>query len=132
MEIHCRELTKEVARLERHIRRFGASVPARENGESVQVNVDSILYVESVDKKTFLYTDDRVLLTEKRLYELEELLDGRDFFRCSKSVILHLNKVIRLKPELNRNILATLSNGEKIVVSRRYAAALKELLGIGG
>ena len=132
VEIHCRELTKEVARLERYIRRFGAFVPARENGESVQVDADSILYMESVDKKTFIYTDDRVLLTEKRLYELEEMLDRGDFFRCSKSVILHLNKVVRLKPELNRNILVTLSNGERIVVSRRYAAALKELLGIGG
>ena len=58
-------------------------------------------------------------------------MDRRDFFRCSKSVILHLNKVQQLKPEITRNILATLVNGERVVISRRYAPELKKLLGIG-
>ena len=93
--------------------------------------MEAILYIESVDKRTFIYTESRVLMTDKRLYELEELLDGKDFFRCSKSTIIHLNKIVKLKPEITRNILATLSNGENIVISRRYAAELKKLLGIG-
>lgn len=83
-----------------------------------------------MDKKTFIYTETKVCTTEKRLYELEEILDPGDFFRCSKSMIVHLNKVTSLKPEITRNILATLSNGEVIVVSRRYAVQLKTLLGI--
>lgn len=131
VEIHCREVTQEVARLERHVRRFGTSLPATENGEHFNIPIDAILYIESVDKKTFIYTERQTLMSEKRLYELEELLDKRDFFRCSKSVILHLNKVERLKPEITRNILATLVNGERVVVSRRYAPELKKLLGIG-
>ena len=69
--------------------------------------------------------------TEKRLYELEEMLDEKDFFRCSKSMIVHLDKVTELKPEITRNILATLKNGEVIIVSRRYVPQLKNLLGIG-
>ena len=131
VEIHCREVTQEVTKLERHVRRFGTSLPATENGEHFNVPIDAILYIESVDKKTFIYTERQTLMSEKRLYELEELLDKRDFFRCSKSVILHLNKVERLKPEITRNILATLVNGERVVVSRRYAPELKKLLGIG-
>ena len=62
--------------------------------------------------------------------ELEEMLDKRDFFRCSKSVIINISKIEKLKPEITRNILATLSNGEVIVVSRRYATELKKLIGI--
>ena len=131
VEIHCREVTPEVARLERHVRRFGTSLSATENGERFNIPIDSILYIESVDKRTFIYTDSQTLMSEKRLYELEEILDPRDFFRCAKSTILHLNKVERLKPEITRNILATLVNGERVVVSRRYAPELKKLLGIG-
>ena len=130
VEIHCKDITNEVSRLERHIRRFNSYIPAADNGETVNVGLEDILYIESVDKKTFIYTADRVLLAEKRLYEFEELLDERDFFRCSKSTIIHLNKVVSLKPEITRNILATLINGEVVVVSRRYAAELKKLLGI--
>ena len=131
VEIHCREVTPEVGKLERYVRRFGTTLPATENVEHFNIPIDAILYIESVDKKTFIYTENQTLMSEKRLYELEELLDRRDFFRCSKSVILHLNKVQQLKPEITRNILATLVNGERVVISRRYAPELKKLLGIG-
>ena len=113
------------------MKRFRTFIPATYDGEMVNVRTDAILYIESVDKKTFVYTENKVLMTEKRLYELEEILDKKDFFRCSKSTIIHLNKVERLKPEITRNIIATLINGENVVVSRRYASELKKLLGIG-
>jgi DNA-binding LytR/AlgR family response regulator len=129
-EIHCRDITDEVTRLERHIRNFDSFIPARCDGENVNISYADILYIESVDKKTFVYTETKVCNTEKRLYELEEMLDPGEFFRCSKSMIVHLSKVTSLKPEITRNILATLKNGEVIVVSRRYAVRLKELIGI--
>ena len=131
-EIHCREVTEKVSRLERHIRNFDSFITAKEDGASVNVSTEDIYYIESVDKKTFIYTEKNVSTTDKRLYELEEILDNKDFFRCSKSMIVHLNKVVSLKPEITRNIRATLKNGEVIVISRRYAADLKKLLGIGG
>ncbi|MBO4309575.1 MAG: LytTR family transcriptional regulator [Lachnospiraceae bacterium] len=130
VEIHCKDVTDEVSRLERHLKRFNSFIPASDNGEIVNVDLNDILYIESVDKKTFIYTDNRVLLTEKRLYEFEETLDEKDFFRCSKSTIININKVNKLKPEITRNILATLSNGEVVVVSRRYAIELKKLLNL--
>ena len=132
VEIHCREVTSETERLERYISRFDERLTASENGSTYNVQIDEILYIESVDKKTFLYTKGHVLQTEKRLYELEELLDEKTFFRCSKSVIVNLNKITKLKPEVTRNILATLTNGEIIVISRRNVKALKELIGLDG
>lgn len=132
VEIHCADVTDEITRLERYIMRYSSSIQAKDQTGTLNVPVENILYIESVDKRTFIYTHKSVLMTDKRLYELEEILDKKDFFRCSKSVIIHLNKVVRLKPEITRNILATLVNGETVVVSRRYAAELKKLLGIGG
>ncbi|MBQ5768820.1 MAG: LytTR family transcriptional regulator DNA-binding domain-containing protein [Clostridiales bacterium] len=130
VEIHCREVTSETERLERYISRFDERLQATSEGNTYNVQIDEILYIESVDKKTFLYTTGHVLQTEKRLYELEELLDEKTFFRASKSVIVNLNKITKLKPEVTRNILATLMNGEVIVISRRNVKALKELIGV--
>jgi DNA-binding LytR/AlgR family response regulator len=132
VEIHCREVTSETKRLERYISRFDERLQATSEGNTYNVQIDEILYIESVDKKTFLYTTGHVLKTEKRLYELEELLDEKTFFRASKSVIVNLNKITKLKPEVTRNILATLTNGEVIVISRRNVKALKELIGVEG
>ena len=130
VEIHCRDITDEVKRLKRHIDNFSTGISGTEDGNTYIVSPNDIFYIESVDKKTFIYTEDKVLSTDKRLYELEEILDNRDYFRCSKSVIINLNKVVKLKPEITRNILATLSNDEVVVISRRYATELKKLLGI--
>ncbi|MBE5864179.1 MAG: LytTR family transcriptional regulator [Lachnospiraceae bacterium] len=131
VEIHCRDVTKEVARLKVYISNYKTGIEACADDETHIVELGEILYIESVDKRTFIYTEKKVFSTDKRLYELEELLEDRGFFRCSKSVIMNLSKVVKLKPEITRNILATLANGEVIVVSRRYAMELKRLIGIG-
>ena len=132
VEIHCREITSETERLERYIKRFDEHIIGTANGQAHQIALEQILYIESVDKKTFLYTTGNVYETEKRLYELEEMLDEKTYFRCSKSVIVNLNKITKLKPEVTRNILATLTNGEVVVISRRNVKALKSLIGLEG
>ncbi len=132
VEIHCREITPETERLERYIKRFDEHIIGTANGQAHQIALEQILYIEAVDKKTFLYTPGNVYETEKRLYELEEMLDEKTYFRCSKSVIVNLNKITKLKPEVTRNILATLTNGEVVVISRRNVKALKSLIGLEG
>lgn len=132
VEIHCKEITGETERLKRYIDRFDERIKGSSEGESYNINVNEILYIESVDKKTFVYTSGHVYSAEKRLYELEELLDEKTFFRCSKSVIVNLDKIKSLRPEVTRNIRATLVNGEVIVISRRYAVQLKKLIGLEG
>ncbi len=132
VEIRCREITSETERLERYIRRFDERIIGSSEGQAHTIAVEQILYIEAVDKKTFLYTPGNVYETDKKLYELEEMLDGKTFFRCSKSVIVNLNKITKLKPEVTRNILATLTNGEVVVISRRNVKQLKALIGLDG
>jgi len=130
VEIHCREVTSETERLERYIRRFDERIIGSSEGQAHSVALEQILYIEAVDKKTFLYTAEHVYETDRKLYELESLLDEKTFFRCSKSVIVNLNKITKLKPEVTRNILATLINGEVVVISRRNVKQLKALIGL--
>ena len=132
VEIHCKEVTGETERLKRYISRFDERITGTSNGQTHNIEISQILYIESVDKKTFLYTSGSVFQADKRLYELEELLDEKTFFRCSKSVIVNLDRIKSLRPEVTRNIRATMENGEVIVISRRYAAALKKLIGLEG
>ena len=132
VEIHCREVTAEVSKLKSHIDNYRSGITASDEDSTCIVALEDIFYIESVDKETYIYTKEKILSTDKRLYELEALLDDRNFFRCSKSVIINLSKVVKLKPEITRNILATLENGEVVIISRRYAGELKNILGIGG
>lgn len=128
-EIHCREITAEVNRLKAHIENYAVRIKGEYEKEAFYVDLKDILYFESVDSKTFIYTKERVLTAELKLYEIEKKLSEKNFFRCSKSVVVNIGKIVRLKPEISRNIIATLDNGEAVVISRRYVSELKRIIG---
>lgn len=101
-------------------------------GETYFIEQDSILYFETVDRKTFCYTAKGVYEIPLKLYEIEEKYENIDYIRISKSSIVNLNKIKSLKPDFGGKILATMENGEKIYISRQYVPVLKKKLGIGG
>ena len=88
------------------------------------------LAAEDTGKLTFLYTAGAVYETELRLYELEERLRGRGFFRASKSALVNFNAIRSLRPDLGGRIRLTMDNGEAVYVSRQYAPWLKKKLGL--
>ena len=128
--IKCRKIDEEVTRLKEHIELFEQKLQAKKGQEFCLVNASEVLYFESVDNRTFLYTQDEVMEIKQRLYELECLLPAKDFIRVSKSKIVNLNKIQSLKPELNRTILATMCNGEQLYISRKYVPPIRKLLAI--
>ena len=94
------------------------------------IKASAVYYIESVDKKTFVYTKDVCYDCKYRLYELETMLGGY-FMRCSKSMIINLKKVRNVKSQLSGRIDATLINDETVVISRGYVKEVKRRLGIG-
>ena len=68
--------------------------------------------------------------TPLRLYELEERLAPRDFVRASKSAVVNFSRVQSIRPDLGGRLQLTLENGERLGVSRQYAPAIKEKLGL--
>ena len=46
--------------------------------------------------------------------------------RISKSVVVNLMKIKALKPAMNGRFSAVLSNGEEVIISRKYVPCLKE------
>lgn len=98
--------------------------------ETVILDVSKIVYIESVDRKTFVYTRDNVYESKLKLYEVEEELCESGFFRASKSCIVQLRYIKSLKADIDRRIRLTLESGEQIMVSRQYADELKKRLGV--
>ena len=130
--LRYRERTTEVERicsfLQGELRRIRGFMEQ----EQVLLEPTEILYIESVDGKTFAYTEAEVLRTEYTLNRLEQLLDGVNFFRCSKSMIINIDKVERLRSLPLNRIEATMGNGERILISRTYASDFRKRLRGGG
>ena len=128
--IKCRQVDNEILRLKTHIELFDNTLRAKKGSETHLVHSSDVLYFESVDNRTFLYTEGDVMEIPQRLYELEQILPEKDFARISKSQIVNLNKILSLKPELNRTILATMCNNEKLSISRNYVKNIRRILSI--
>ncbi len=89
-----------------------------------------ILYIDTVDRKILVYTEDEIYESDLKLYEIEMELVERDFLRVSKQTIVNLRKVKSLRAEFDRKIRLTLQNGEQIIVSRMYSDELRRKLGL--
>ena len=128
--IKCSVLDDNLKRIIEVIKNSDERIIGIINGTSNLILPTDIYYFESVDKKTFIYTEAQVLETPLRLYEIEEKLSKYDFFRASKSTIINISKIKRLSPKFNGRLDALLENGEKLIVSRQYVQVVKEILGM--
>ena len=102
-------------------------IGTKDNTQAV-IDFADVLYVETVDRKTFIYTADDVFRSELTLAQLEEVLNTVNFFRCAKSMIINIDKISTLKSLASNRIDATLVNSEHIIISRTYASEFRKIL----
>ena len=130
LHISSPALSAELEKMIAALRIYDQQMVVFKGEESVILEVAQIVYVESVDRKTFVYTRNNFYETKLRLYEMEEQLCQSGFLRTSKSCLVQLKQIRTLKTELNRKLRVTLENGEQLMVSRQYADELKRRLGV--
>lgn len=128
--IRAPHLNNDIERIVAMMRMIDMQIAVRRDNETYLLETDKILYVEAVDRKTFVYTNADTYESELKLYELEQQLVERDFLRISKQSLVNLRKIKSLKTDVNRKIRITLQNGEQIVVSRMYSDELRRKLGL--
>lgn len=122
------EENAQVSRIIQKLQAEEAFLIGSENGRSYKVRMPEIFYVESVDKRIFVYTKEAVFRSEKRLCQLEKELAKYDFVKVSRSCLVNLNELVHIKALSNSRLEAELTNGEKIIVSRTYIPAIKRML----
>lgn len=96
-----------------------------EQNDQIWIKALDIYYFESIDKKTFVYCEKTVYRTEYRLYEILQQLSNSGFVQISKSCIVNINMLDRIKSLPNSRIEATLKNGERVNVTRKYITGIK-------
>ena len=130
--LRCRELDDEMLRLLALVRAGMQKLLVwNERKDLLPLNVSDVVYCETVEEKTFVYTESGMYQTALTLSELEERWAAMGLLRCGKSCVANLYAIRRLRSCGGGRIEATLSTGEKIVISRHYVPALRERLGMG-
>ena len=128
--VNCAALTPETESVIAALRIMDSQMTVIKDDESYIIDIAKIVYIESVDRRTFVYTENECYETKLKLYETEERLCGSGFLRISRSCLVHLRFVRSIKAEFDRKLRLTLENGEQMIVSRQYADELKKRLGV--
>lgn len=126
--IRYAKMNNSVKRLVSLVESFDTTVKCNTDSEDILVNTSDIYYIESVDKRSFVYCDKEVYRTELRLYQLMEQLSDWGFIQVSKSCIVNLNMLSSIRPLLNSRLEATLKNGERVNVTRKYISGIRSKL----
>jgi len=125
--VNCSRLGDDIDKLLAAIKTLDMRLTVYKDKQQYVIDTTDVIYIESTDKRTFLYTNTDVYESPLRLYELEEKLAGCNFLRASKNCLFNINHVQSIEPDLHRLILTT-AKGIKLIVSRQYAAAVKHKL----
>lgn len=128
--IRTPKITQEIEKMIALMRMINMQIGVKNNDETYLLDIEKILYIDTVDRKTLVYTEDEIYESDLKLYEIEMELVERDFLRVSKQTIVNLRKVKSLRAEFDRKIRLTLQNGEQIIVSRMYSDELRRKLGL--
>ncbi len=121
-------MNKRIQRIVSLLKSADNRVKCMLDNTEIWLNASGIYYIESVDKKTFVYTEKNVYRTELRLYQLIEELSGAGFVQVSKACILNTNVLESVKSLMNSRLEATLVNGERINIARKYLHDIKRKL----
>ena len=130
VRIEAPRLTKDIEKIVSLMHMINKRIAVNKADEIYLLDTENILYIEVVERNTFVYTENETYESDMRLYEMEQELLEQGFIRVSRQSIINLKKVKSLKADINRKIRVTLLNDEQIIVSRMYSDELRKRLGV--
>lgn len=110
------------------IKSLDFKISCNSNDKLFPLSISDIYYIETVERKTFIYTENGIYLSDKKLYELEQMLSETGMIRISKSCLMNMDMLQCVKQLFNSQLEATLTNGEKLIVARTYLKNIKRIL----
>lgn len=96
------------------------------------IKLSQIYRFESVGNHAALYTSEGKAYIQSSLNKIEQRLNREDYFRISRSDILRFDAIETLEQNVNSSLLANLSDGQQVEISRRQSSKLKEMFGFVG
>ena len=89
-------------------------------GEQVFLKPEEVYYFEAVDRKCFACLEEQVFQVEQGIQAVAEKYSELGFIRISKSIVVNIYRVRKIKADVNMKMQLVLDNGEKVILNRSY------------
>ena len=128
LDLRYRELTPAIHQIFQICENASSVLLCEKNSTTYKIDVNDVLYIETVDRRSCLYTKDDVFIMPTPLRQLEEILTTQHFIRISRMALVNIFKIKSVSSRLHYRLTAEMVNGEKVVISRHYRAALEKVI----
>ena len=120
VDIKYRELTNPISQIIEICNQGNQTIIGAINEQKYPIDISDILYIEWVDGNSCICTAENVYTSSQPLASLEQLLCAKGFVRISKPMMVNIRKIKWVSSMLNMKLIAELTNGERVSVSRHY------------
>ncbi len=103
-------------------------IVGRNGGEYFLLDADEIVAFQAEGEVVWLVTTKLRLLATQTLSALEEGLNRQQFQRVHRNAIVNVNHIRKMSAMSSQRWLLTLSNGLQVVVSKRQAHTIRQML----
>ncbi|MBD79773.1 MAG: DNA-binding response regulator [Crocinitomicaceae bacterium] len=94
------------------------------------VHLRDVRYFESIGNYVRVFFNGNKPLILRSLNNLDKRLDDKEFFRANRKHIINLKWIAKIETWFNGGLQVELKDGEKIEISRRQAAKLKDRMSL--
>lgn len=102
----------------------------KDGDKSFYVSLHEVRYFESMGNYVKVYFKNFKPTILRSLNSLEDRLSADHFFRANRKYIINLNHITAIENWFNGGLQVTLSNNEKIEISRRQTIRFKDMMSL--
>jgi DNA-binding LytR/AlgR family response regulator len=106
----------------------GRKIVARSGGDYVLLDSEEVLAFQAERELVWIVTAKQRLLADRSLCGIEERLPARHFQRVHRNALVNVSHIRKISALSSQRWLITLSNALQIVVSKRQAHVLRQIL----
>lgn len=128
LELHYNTIDAETETVLERLKSSFVYIEGTAGERKVTVALTDIFYFETVDRKTFAYTDEACVEVKEALRDIIDAHTEAGFVRVSKSCIVNIYKIKKLEGDMNMRVIIFLKNGEKLIMNRSYRDEFYEKL----
>ncbi len=124
--------TENISRLTSFIDQLSHTLSVKSNDAEETIDIRNIIYLENIERTTFLYTSAEMYEDRRPLYEFERMLQPFQFIRINKQTLINPRFIQSVKALFNSRYELLMTSDEKLIVTRHYRKDFKELFEKGG
>jgi two-component system LytT family response regulator len=123
-----RQLQGKRLEIAENLAQIARKIVGRKGEEYFLLDLDEVLAFQAEGELVWIITRQQRFLAAQTLRVIDRRLHGLPFRRVHRNAIVNLNRVRKMSALTSRRWLLTLENGLELVVSKRQAQGVREML----